>query len=174
MVKGVGHLDHVWSYGVREVVSSIPDRGNIVGWVFHPDRWLGYGSYGRPMYQVLHDTNNVTDSSCHCVSADHSSRAVGSVASNSELFTVVRLSTWDKSSDIKIGQWGRPWLVWYVPCKRRCVPRFTKKNSNTDIVIAMIVADAVKLTQSELSDSQQVNRTTLFSLTQTNYHSNHR
>ena len=29
--KGVGHLDHVRSYGVREVVSSIPDRGNIVG-----------------------------------------------------------------------------------------------------------------------------------------------
>ena len=26
VVKGVGHLDHV-----REVVSSIPDRGNIVG-----------------------------------------------------------------------------------------------------------------------------------------------
>ena len=40
VVKGVGHLDHVWSYGVREVVSSIPDRGNIVGWVFHPTRWL--------------------------------------------------------------------------------------------------------------------------------------
>ena len=38
VVKGVGHLDHVWSYGVREVVSSIPDRGNIVGWVFHPDQ----------------------------------------------------------------------------------------------------------------------------------------
>ena len=38
--KGVGHLDHVWSYGVRKVVSSIPDRGNIVGWVFHPTRWL--------------------------------------------------------------------------------------------------------------------------------------
>ena len=36
----MGHLDHVWSYGVREVVSSIPDRGNIVGWVFHPTRWL--------------------------------------------------------------------------------------------------------------------------------------
>ena len=35
-------------------------------------------------------------------------------------------SIWDKSSDIKIWQWGRPWLVWYVPCKRRCVPRFTK------------------------------------------------
>ena len=33
-------VDHVWSYGVREVVSSIPDRGNIVGWVFHPTRWL--------------------------------------------------------------------------------------------------------------------------------------
>ena len=31
VVKGVGHLDHVRSYGVREVVSSIPDRGNIVG-----------------------------------------------------------------------------------------------------------------------------------------------
>ena len=38
--KSVGHLYHVWSYGVREVVSSIPDRGNIVGWVFHPTRWL--------------------------------------------------------------------------------------------------------------------------------------
>ena len=35
---------------------------------------------------------NVTDSGCHCVSADHSSRVVGSgsVASSSELFTVVR------------------------------------------------------------------------------------
>ena len=31
VVKGVGHLDHVRSYGVREVVSSIPDQGNIVG-----------------------------------------------------------------------------------------------------------------------------------------------
>ena len=30
VVKGVGHLDHVRSYGMREVVSSIPDRGNIV------------------------------------------------------------------------------------------------------------------------------------------------
>ena len=38
--KGIGHLAHVWSYGVREVVSSNPDRGNIVGWVFHPTRWL--------------------------------------------------------------------------------------------------------------------------------------
>ena len=35
-------------------------------------------------------------------------------------------------------------------------------NSNTDI--AMIVADAVKLTQSVLGDSQSVNRTTLFSV----------
>ena len=33
------------------------------------------------MYQVLHDTNNVTDSGCHCVSADHSSGVVGSVGS---------------------------------------------------------------------------------------------
>ena len=80
------------------------------------------------MYQVLHDTNNVTDSGCHCVSADHSFRVVGSgsVVSSSELFTVVRPSIWDKSSDMKTGQWGRPWLVWYVPCQRRCVPRFTK------------------------------------------------
>ena len=45
-------------------------------------------------------------------------------------------------------------------------------NSNNDIVVAMIVADAVKLTQSGLGDSQSVNRTTLFSLSQTNYHSN--
>ena len=47
------------------------------------------------MYQVLHDTNNVTDSGCHCVSADQSSRAVGSGSvastSTSELFTVVML-----------------------------------------------------------------------------------
>ena len=26
--------------GGREFVSSIPGRGNIVGWVFHPTRWL--------------------------------------------------------------------------------------------------------------------------------------
>ena len=53
----------------------------------------------------------------------------GSVASSSELFTVVKPSIWDKSRDFEIGQCGRPWLVWYVPCdvcKRRCVPRFTK------------------------------------------------
>ena len=39
------------------------------------------------MYQVLNNTNNVADSGCHCVSADHSSRVVGidSVASSSEL-----------------------------------------------------------------------------------------
>ena len=49
------------------------------------------------MYQVLHDTNNATDSGCHCVSADQSSRpravGSGSVAStsSSELFTVVML-----------------------------------------------------------------------------------
>ena len=53
--------------------------------------WAGI-SYG--MYQVLHDTNNETDSGCHCVSADHSSMVVGSgsVASSSELFAVVRPS----------------------------------------------------------------------------------
>ena len=41
--------------------------------------WAGI-SYG-----MYHDTNNVTDSGCHCVSTDHSSRVVGSVASSSEL-----------------------------------------------------------------------------------------
>ena len=53
-------------------------------------------------------------------------------------------------------------------------------NSNTDI--AMIVADAVKETHSDSvsdtadshSDSQSVNCTTLFSLSQMNYRSNHR
>ena len=58
-------------------------------------------------------------------------------------------------------------------------------NSNTDI--AMIVADAVKETHSvgtaqtrssdtaeSVSDSQSVNCTTLFSLSQMNYRSNHR
>ena len=29
-----------WRHGVRKVVSSIPGRGNILGWVFHPTRWL--------------------------------------------------------------------------------------------------------------------------------------
>ena len=43
----------------------------------------------------------------------------GSDASSSELFTVVRPSIWDKSRDFEIGQLGRSWLVWYVPCKRR-------------------------------------------------------
>ncbi len=31
------------------------------------------------MYQVLHDTNNVTDSGCHSVSAVHSCRVVAPV-----------------------------------------------------------------------------------------------
>ena len=39
--KSVGHLAHVWSYGVRKVVSSNPDRGNIVGWVFSSDQVTG-------------------------------------------------------------------------------------------------------------------------------------
>ena len=37
----VWHLDHIWSYDVRDVVSSIPDRCNIVGWVFHPTQVNG-------------------------------------------------------------------------------------------------------------------------------------
>ena len=44
--EGCGHLDHVWSYGVREVMSSILDRGNIVGLVFHQNRFIR--SYYRP------------------------------------------------------------------------------------------------------------------------------
>ena len=87
--------------------------------------WAVVGKNDWPFSNPRIDT---ADSGCHCASADHSLRVVGSgsVASSSELFTVVRPSIWDKSSDIKIGQWGRPWLVWYVPCKRRCVSRFTK------------------------------------------------
>ena len=34
-----------WHYGVWKVVSSIPGRGNIVGWVFHPTRWLARFSF---------------------------------------------------------------------------------------------------------------------------------
>ena len=132
------------------------------------------------MYQVLHDTNNVTDSGCHCVSADQSSRAVGSgsVASTSSSELSLLLGP---VFEIKQRYQNRAMgsaVASLMPCKPRCVPRLRSLpgslNSNTDIVIAMIVADAVKLTQSELSDSQSVNRTTLFSLSQTNYHSNHR
>ena len=108
---------------------------------------------------MSHDTNNVTDSGCHCVSADHSSRVVGSgtvllQVQNCSLLLGIR-PILDKSSDIKIGQWGRPWLVWYVPCKRRCVPRFTKlkhrhryRNDRR--------WRCEKLTQSEVSDRQSV------------------
>ena len=94
------------------------------------------------MYQVLHDTNNVTDSCCHCVSADHSSSLQGCwqcqwqvksqvpvavlLQVQNCLLNIVWPSIWDKSSDFEIGQLGRPWVVWYVPCKRICVPRFTK------------------------------------------------
>ena len=68
---------------------------------------------------ITHPASRVVGSgNCQCS---------GSVAStSSELFTVVRPSIWDKSRDFEIWQWGRPYLVWYVPCKRRCVPRFTK------------------------------------------------
>ena len=48
--------------------------------------WAGVSYTG--MCQVLHDTN-MTDSGCHCVSADHSSRVVGSVASSSKLLLTV-------------------------------------------------------------------------------------
>ena len=36
VVKGMGHLDHVCSYSVREVESSIPDWGNIEEFVIRP------------------------------------------------------------------------------------------------------------------------------------------
>ena len=87
------------------------------------------------MYQVLHDTNNVTESGCHCVSADHSSSLQGCWQWQcTECCFKFRTVYWGpvfeiklfKSRDFEIGQWGRPWLVLYVPCKRRCVPRFTK------------------------------------------------
>ena len=95
----------------------------------------------------------------------------GSVASSSELFTVVRPSIWDKSRDFEIGQWGRPWLVWYVPCdacKRRCVPRFTKlKHRHRNDRRWRCETHSVR------TRWQSVIRTTLFSLSQTNYHSNH-
>ena len=46
VVKAVGHLDHVRSYGVREVVSSIPDRGNIhcsrMSFSSDPGDWYGF------------------------------------------------------------------------------------------------------------------------------------
>ena len=91
-------------------------------------------SYG--MYQVLHDTNNVTDSGCHCVSADHSSRVVGSVASSSELLFRAMGS-----------------VVASLMCRVNAYVFPGSLNSNTDIIIAMIVADAVKLTQLGLGDS---------------------
>ena len=53
--------------------------------VSQPGLLLAMPVYGPTSDQVLHYTNNVTDSSCHCVSADHSSGVVGSVASSSEL-----------------------------------------------------------------------------------------
>ena len=39
--RGVGHLDHVLSYGVREVVSSIPDRDNNSRMNFSSDQVTG-------------------------------------------------------------------------------------------------------------------------------------
>ena len=44
VVKGVGHLDHVGSYGVREVVSSIPGPGQYSRMSFSsdPGDWYGF------------------------------------------------------------------------------------------------------------------------------------
>ena len=81
-------------------------------------------------------------------------------------------SIWDKSSNIKIGQWGRPWLVWYVPCKRRCVPRFTKLKHRHHHRRWRCESHSVGTRWQSVAES--VNRTTLCSLSQTNYHSNHR
>ena len=59
------------------------------------------------MYQVLHDTNNVTDSGCHCVSADHSSRVVGSdsVASTSSSELLLGPVFETKAATSKSGNW---------------------------------------------------------------------
>ena len=57
-LRGVGHLDHVRSYGVREVVSSIPDRGNIVGicrmsFSSDPGDWYGFLIWTCLSFQIL-------------------------------------------------------------------------------------------------------------------------
>ncbi len=113
----------------------------------------------------------MTDSGCHCVSADHSSRVVGSdsVASSSELLLLGPVFE-TKAATSKSGNGVGRGL--FDMCRVNADVFPSSQNSYTHI--AMIVADAAKLTESGLSDSQSVNRTTLFSLSQTNYHSNHR
>ena len=108
--------------------------------------WAGV-SYG--MYQLLHDANNVTDSGCHCVSADS-----GLLAVLLQFRTVVRPGIWDKSSDIKIGQRGRPWLVWYL-CRVNAAVFPGSLNSNIEIVIASSTSSLWNsLTQSRLAVSR--------------------
>ena len=57
---------------------------------------------------MRHDTDNVTDSGCHCISADHSSRrtsvrVVGSVASSSELLLGSVFETKQRHQNLEMG-----------------------------------------------------------------------
>ena len=135
------------------------------------------------MYQVLHDTNNVTDSGCHwhCVRADHSSRDQGQLLAVWQCCFKFRTvhCCW-ALFEIKTAT-----AVWYVPCKRRCVPRFTKLKhrhrhhkwhndrpaDGSDAVSPLWKKslDSLSRNSVSVSDSQSVNRTTLFSLSQMNY-----
>ncbi len=92
--------------------------------------WAGV-SYG--MYQVLHEAWHWQCdwqrlSLYQCRSLIQVDQGEGCWQCCFKFRTVVRPSTWylRQNSDIKIGKWGRPWLVWYVLGKLRCVPRFTK------------------------------------------------
>ena len=52
VVKGVGHLLATMKLCRREVMSSIPDRGTIVGRVFNPTRQLvRFSHLNVPLFQ---------------------------------------------------------------------------------------------------------------------------
>ncbi len=55
VVKGVGHLDHVRSYGVREVVSLIPGPGQYSRMSFSsdPGDWYGFLIWTCLSFQIL-------------------------------------------------------------------------------------------------------------------------
>ena len=83
-----------------------------------------------------------------------------------------------KATTSKSGNGGRPSLVWCVPCKRRCVLRFTKfkqrhRHRNDRCCETHSVESG--LSQSPAGEAHgNSKRSTLFSLSQTNYDSNHR
>ena len=136
---------------------------------------------------MRHDTNNVTDTEVTaavtvvCISADPGWGLLPCWQCCCTFRTVdcvVSPSIWDKTATSKSGNGVG---VWYVPGKLRCVPRFTKlkhrhrndrrwrceRNS-----LSRDRSDSVSDTAD--SDSQSLNCTTLFSLSQMNYRSNHR